>query len=250
MKYAGIILLICGMICVFTGCDNQQAKQNQETQSTPVKTQTMEKKTEGDKNTETPEPKDAPGSAVKDPVETDTVDPKDILNKKPTDMLTKEDMKLFMVVLDTNFGEIKFRFYPDDAPETCRNFIKLARQGFYDGLIFHRIIKDFMIQGGCPLGTGTGDPGYKIKAEFNKNSHIPGAVSMARSKSPDSAGSQFFICHGKHSAFLDGKYTVFGQVLPETQSVVDKIANVETGANDRPVSEVKMNEVYLELLEK
>src|SRR3989338_6346827 len=98
------------------------------------------------------------------------------------------------VVIQTNMGKIAFQFYSEDAPKTCENFIKLANAGFYNGLIFHRVVKGHVIQGGCPKGDGSGDPGYTIKAEFNKHKHIPGAVGMARSQDPDSAGSQFYIC--------------------------------------------------------
>jgi peptidyl-prolyl cis-trans isomerase B (cyclophilin B) len=108
-------------------------------------------------------------------------------------------------------GEIVFRFYPQDAPLTVASFIKLARNGFYDGLNFHRVEPGFVIQGGCPQGTGTGGPGYRLKAEFNDRLHDAGAVAMARSQSPDSAGSQFYICL-EDAHFLDHKYTVFGHV--------------------------------------
>src|SRR5476649_1529167 len=121
-------------------------------------------------------------------------------------------------VITTSYGDITIAFWPDVAPKTVENFKKLAREGFYDGTAFHRIIKGFMVQGGCPntkAGArgmpGTGDPGYKLKAEFNKKSHARGVISMARSSAPDSAGCQFFICHGA-AKFLDGQYTAFGQL--------------------------------------
>ncbi len=111
----------------------------------------------------------------------------------------------------TQQGDIIFKFYPDDAPLTVSSFIKLARNGFYDGLTFHRVEPGFVIQGGCPQGTGTGGPGYRLKAEFNDRLHDAGAVAMARSQSPDSAGSQFYVCLDA-AHFLDHQYTVFGQV--------------------------------------
>jgi peptidyl-prolyl cis-trans isomerase B (cyclophilin B) len=111
----------------------------------------------------------------------------------------------------TDRGEMIFRFFPDDAPVTVASFIKLARSGFYDGLTFHRVVPGFVIQGGCPQGTGTGGPGYNLKAEFNDNRHDAGAVAMARAQSPDSAGSQFYICL-EDAHFLDHQYTVFGQL--------------------------------------
>jgi peptidyl-prolyl cis-trans isomerase B (cyclophilin B) len=111
----------------------------------------------------------------------------------------------------TDRGEIIFRFFPEDAPTTVASFIKLARSKFYDGLVFHRVVPGFVIQGGCPEGTGTGGPGYKLKAEFNKNLHDAGAVAMARAQSPDSAGSQFYVCL-EDAHFLDHQYTVFGHL--------------------------------------
>lgn len=111
----------------------------------------------------------------------------------------------------TDRGEMTFRFFPDDAPITVASFIKLARNRFYDGLTFHRVVPGFVIQGGCPEGTGTGGPGYNLKAEFNKNLHDAGAVAMARAQSPDSAGSQFYICL-EDAHFLDHQYTVFGHL--------------------------------------
>lgn len=158
--------------------------------------------------------------------------------------LSPEDMKELKAVIETNRGIIKFRFFPEDAPDHCRNFIRLAMSHFYDGLIFHRVIDGFMIQGGCPDGTGTGGPGYTIDAEFNDRPHKPGTVSMARSRNPNSAGSQFFICLVRKPQ-LDGSYTVFGQVT-EGMNVVKKIGKVETGRRNRPVQEQIMEKVYIE----
>ena len=121
----------------------------------------------------------------------------------------------------TGKGTIKFKFFNKDAPNTCENFKKLAKAKFYDGVIFHRYEPGFVIQGGDPEGTGMGGPGYEIKAEFNANKHVAGAVAMARSQDPDSAGSQFYICLAP-AHFLDGKYTVFGQVT-EGMDVVLKL---------------------------
>jgi peptidyl-prolyl cis-trans isomerase B (cyclophilin B) len=118
-------------------------------------------------------------------------------------------------------GEIKFDFFPDDAPKTVENFVTLARKGFYDGLTFHRVEPGFVVQGGDPQGNGMGGPGYKIKAEFNKQKHVRGAVAMARSSDPDSAGSQFYIVLAPAS-HLDGKYTVFG-IVTSGMDVVDKV---------------------------
>lgn len=127
-----------------------------------------------------------------------------------------------IAVIKTNKGVIKFKFFPEDAPKTVENFIKLAEEGFYKGLKFHRVVPNFVIQGGDPLGNGRGDAGYKIKAEFNKRQHLDGTVAMARAQDPDSASCQFYICLGAQP-FLDGKYTVFGQVI-EGLDVVHQIA--------------------------
>jgi peptidylprolyl isomerase/peptidyl-prolyl cis-trans isomerase B (cyclophilin B) len=115
-------------------------------------------------------------------------------------------------------GEIRLEFYPEDAPKTVENFVTLAKKGFYNGLNFHRVVPDFVVQGGCPKGDGTGGPGYQIKAEFNKQKHLRGTLAMARSQSPDSAGSQFYICYGA-TPHLDGQYTVFGRVVSGMEHV-------------------------------
>ena len=134
---------------------------------------------------------------------------------------------------------IKAELYPQVAPNTVNNFISLVKKGFYDGLIFHRVIKGFMIQGGCPLGLGTGNPGYSIKGEFRNNGfdnqlkHEPGVLSMARAQHPDSAGSQFFIMH-KDAPYLDGQYAAFGKIT-EGIDVVDKIASQRTNFADKPL---------------
>ena len=156
-------------------------------------------------------------------------------------------------IITTKFGDIKLEFYPEHAPKTVDNFKELAKQGFYDGLIFHRIVPKFVIQGGDPNtrnlsnpGTlGTGGPGWNVKAEFNKNKHSRGALSMARSQDPDSAGSQFFIVL-KDSSFLDGQYTVFGKVASGME-IVDKIEALSTDSADAPVDpeEAKMIKVTI-----
>jgi peptidyl-prolyl cis-trans isomerase B (cyclophilin B) len=115
-------------------------------------------------------------------------------------------------------GEIRLEFYPGDAPKTVENFVTLAKKGFYNGLNFHRVVPDFVVQGGCPKGNGTGGPGYQIKAEFNKQKHVRGTLAMARSQDPDSAGSQFYICYGA-TPHLDGQYTVFGRVVSGMEHV-------------------------------
>lgn len=156
-----------------------------------------------------------------------------------------------IVTIELENGKvIKAELYPDVAPNTVRNFISLIKKGFYDGLIFHRVIRNFMIQGGCPEGTGTGGPGYSIKGEFSTNGfvnelkHEPGVLSMARAMHPDSAGSQFFIMH-KTSPHLDGQYAAFGKVTEGLENV-DEIANQPTDYMDRPFDEVVMKKVTVD----
>ncbi len=153
-------------------------------------------------------------------------------------------------IIETNFGKIVFELLPNLAPETVRNFVNLAKTSFYDGVLFHRVIPGFMIQGGDPNTKkpdknkwGIGGPGYTIKAEFNSKSHLRGIVSMARATDPDSAGSQFFIVT-TDSTFLDRQYTVFGQVI-EGMDVTDKIVNLPRDKNDCPNQEAKMLHVTI-----
>jgi len=153
-------------------------------------------------------------------------------------------------IIKTSFGNIKFSLMSDIAPETVRNFSQLAKSGFYNGTLFHRIIPGFMIQGGDPNTKnsdkstwGQGGPGYNLKAEFNTRSHLRGIVSMARATDPDSAGSQFFIVTSD-STFLDRQYTVFGEVVDGIE-VADKIVNLPRDGNDCPEQEVKMLEVTI-----
>lgn len=148
-------------------------------------------------------------------------------------------------------GIIKIELYPDVAPITVKNFVDLVSKGFYNGLIFHRVIKGFMIQGGDPEGTGMGGPGYSIKGEFEANGvkndlkHTEGVISMARSMDPNSAGSQFFIMH-KNSPHLDGMYAAFGKTI-EGMDVVNRIAETRTDWNDRPLEEQVMETVTVEI---
>jgi peptidyl-prolyl cis-trans isomerase B (cyclophilin B) len=161
-----------------------------------------------------------------------------------------------VALIKTSAGDMVLEFWTDVAPKTVENFKTLARKGFYDGTAFHRIIKGFMIQGGDPLTKdkanearyGTGDPGYKIKAEFNNRSHQRGVISMARSQDPDSAGSQFFLCHGDAS-FLDKKYTAFGKLI-KGDEVLEKIANTACGRSgggeaSRPLERVEVTSVTI-----
>ena len=156
-----------------------------------------------------------------------------------------------IVTFEMDNGDVmKAELYPDIAPNTVNNFISLVSKGYYDGLIFHRVISGFMIQGGCPDGTGTGGPGYNIKGEFSQNGftndlkHGEGVLSMARAMHPDSAGSQFFIMH-KNSPHLDGAYAAFGKII-EGMDVVNKIAATDTDYSDRQLEEQKMKKVTVE----
>ena len=156
-----------------------------------------------------------------------------------------------IVTIEMENGDImKAELYPETAPNTVNNFISLINKGYYDGVIFHRVIPGFMIQGGDPDGTGMGGPGYSIKGEFTQNGfkndlkHTPGVLSMARTMIPDSAGSQFFIMH-ETSPHLDGAYAAFGKLI-EGFEIVDKIAHVNTDYSDRPMEEQKMAKVTVE----
>ena len=162
-------------------------------------------------------------------------------------MSEKRPIVLFEIV---NFGKIEVELYPDIAPNTVNNFISLVKEGFYNGLTFHRIIEGFMIQGGCPRGNGTGGPSYSIKGEFLENGvnntlkHEKGVISMARAMNPDSAGSQFFIMH-ETSPHLDGQYAGFGKVVSGLE-IVDKIATTPTDYFDKPFEDVIMEKVTVD----
>ena len=162
---------------------------------------------------------------------------------KPGDMKI-DPKKTYLATIDTSEGKMVAKLFPDKAPQTVNSFVFLAKEKFFDGLTFHRVIKGFMLQGGDPEGTGRGGPGYHLKAEFNDTKHEKGILSMARTPDPDSAGSQFFVMHGT-APHLDNQYTVFGKVI-EGLDVIDKIANVETGAADRPVKPVTIKSVTIE----
>ena len=146
--------------------------------------------------------------------------------------------------LHTTYGPIVVELFDEDAPKTVENFRRLAAEGFYDGTIFHRVIRDFMIQGGDPEGTGRGGPGYTFEDEINRHKVERGALAMANS-GPDTNGSQFFLVTAKQAPWLDGKHTVFGRVV-EGMEVVDAIEAVPTGAQDRPTDEVRIERVALD----
>jgi cyclophilin family peptidyl-prolyl cis-trans isomerase len=143
--------------------------------------------------------------------------------------------------MTTNHGEITFELFDEDAPKTVENFRKLARDGFYDGLIFHRVIRDFMVQGGCPQGTGTGGPGYQFEDEINSHKVVRGALAMANA-GPNTNGSQFFIVTVGQAPWLDGKHTVFGEVTGG-MDVVDKIESTPTDGRDRPREDARIEKL-------
>jgi cyclophilin family peptidyl-prolyl cis-trans isomerase len=166
-------------------------------------------------------------------------------NRKPEVDVALQDVDFsrndYQVVFDTSLGKITLDLWPDVAPGHCKNIIGLAKIGYYDGIKFHRVIPDFVIQAGCPQGTGTGGPGYQIPAEFNKKLHEAGVLSMARTSDADSAGSQFFLCLGR-VPHLDNQYTGFGKTADQSSlDVVLKIGGVDTDGNDRPRKDVVIN---------
>ena len=175
----------------------------------------------------------------------------DKLTNTPTNASMSNSNTNEVAIINTTEGTMVIQFWTDAAPNTIANFKKLAEKGFYDGTAFHRVIKGFMIQGGDPLTKdasredmwGTGDPGYKIKAEFNDHSHQRGVISMARSNDPDSAGSQFFICDG-NPTFLDHQYTTFGKLI-KGDDVLTKIANASTHPPDRPDKRIGINSIKI-----
>jgi peptidyl-prolyl cis-trans isomerase B (cyclophilin B) len=158
--------------------------------------------------------------------------------------MTIDPKKTYTAKMETTFGDVVIELFPKEAPGHVNSFVFLSRQGFYEGVIFHRVISGFMIQGGDPTGTGTGGPGYQLKAEFNSHKHKRGVLSAARSASPNSAGSQFFLMHAD-SSHLDGQYTAYGQITSGIE-VVDKIANLPTDGNDRPRTPPKINRITIE----
>jgi cyclophilin family peptidyl-prolyl cis-trans isomerase len=157
--------------------------------------------------------------------------------------MTVDAKKKYTATIDTTLGTIEVEFFPTDAPQHVNSFVFLSREGFYEGVIFHRVIPGFMIQGGDPTGTGSGGPGYLLPAEFNRRKHTRGVLSMARTSDPNSAGSQFFVMHAD-SPHLDGQYTAFGQVTKGIE-VVDKIVGQPTGGNDRPKNPAKINKITI-----
>ncbi len=174
--------------------------------------------------------------------------------------LDDADLSTLEVVFSTDKGELVFRFFPEKAPGHVRNFLTLAQQGFYDGSAFHRVIRNFMVQGGCPNTKdgeggvpGTGGPGHRIDAEFNDTVHERGVLSMARGADPDSAGSQFFIVHADHAEHLDQQYTAFG-MLSDGFDVLDEIATVDTefgpgGEKSTPTERIGLESVTVRVME-
>jgi peptidyl-prolyl cis-trans isomerase B (cyclophilin B) len=177
------------------------------------------------------------------------VAPTTLAQQKPKSWDREPDMKIdpekvYIARMETTEGPIVIELYPKQAPHHVNSFIFLAKEGFYNGVIFHRVIPGFMIQGGDPTGTGTGNPGYSLKAEFNSTKHTRGVMSAARSPSPDSAGSQFFLMHGD-APHLDNQYTAYGKVV-EGMETVDKIATAPTGPQNRPRNPASIKSIKIE----
>lgn len=158
--------------------------------------------------------------------------------------LTIDANKTYVATIETTLGTVVVELFPKDAPGHVNSFVFLAREGFYDGVIFHRVIPGFMIQGGDPTGTGTGGPGYQLKAEFNSRKHTRGVLSMARSQDPNSAGSQFFLMHAD-APFLDNQYTAFGKAT-SGEETIDKIVNLPRNASDKPHSPASIKSIKIE----
>lgn len=167
------------------------------------------------------------------------------MNPNETNEVKQENLvaEYSQAIMKTSLGDIKIKFYNQDSPMTVNNFLNLSKTGFYNGLKFHRVIKDFMIQGGDPNGTGTGGPGYKFKDEFNNHKLVRGSLAMANS-GPNTNGSQFFIVTAQSTPWLDGKHTNFGEVT-EGMDVVAKIEATKTGANDMPVEDITIKSIEL-----
>jgi peptidyl-prolyl cis-trans isomerase B (cyclophilin B) len=248
MKTTFCLCLVSLLLALGSGCQQSVKIEDQSKNQTSAPP-----KTEASAAAPTPAPAPSPAAAAP-AASTPTSPPPSAATQPPKEtppVSTNE-----VAVIKTALGEMVVEFWPDVAPNTVENFKKLTRQGFYDGTAFHRIVKGFMIQGGDPLTKdeskmgmwGTGDPGYKIKAEFNNRSHQRGVLSMARSNDPDSAGSQFFICLGDAS-FLDGKYTAFGKLI-KGDEVLGKLGDVETavspgGEKSRPVQRQGVESIKL-----
>lgn len=194
----------------------------------------------------------SPEPSVESPVEPSAEPSEDVGDADKNENEEDEEMQYPQVTITMEDGSVMVaELYPEKAPNTVNNFISLVKSGFYDGLIFHRVIEGFMLQGGCPEGTGFGGPGYSIKGEFSSNGfeqndllHTPGVLSMARSQKPDSAGSQFFIMTST-SPHLDGDYAAFGKVI-EGMDVAYKIETVQTDANDKPKTEQKIKSMTVD----
>ena len=242
---AAILLFI--MICLSSGCGPMPADMNSESESTKQTAPVLENAGETPPANTPPEdtsPQDTPPSKKPSDEKPKGQTTEPPTEQRPETMEGKMARTIQATITMEDGGVIVLELYPDLAPQSVSNFVYLARKGFYDGLKFHRIIKGFMIQGGCPLGTGRGDPGYSIKGEFEANgfanelSHTRGVISMARANDPDSAGSQFFIVH-EDSPHLDGGYAAFGRVI-SGMDVVDRLSETPVTDNNGTVAEKNM----------
>jgi cyclophilin family peptidyl-prolyl cis-trans isomerase len=213
-------IIVAALVLSFAVCQKKMQKANvaEEPKATEIAPVTEEAKpAEEPAVAEEKKPEEKPAVAEEEPAKaaekpkvTEPAKPPEAAPAQPAKPITRDNAAAIIEL--KKGGRIVIEFYPEDAPNTVDNFIKLANKGFYDGLTFHRVEPGFVVQGGCPLGTGYGGPGYTIKAEFNSRKHLTGTVAMARGPDPDSAGSQFYICLAP-APFLDGEYTVFGQTI-------------------------------------
>jgi peptidyl-prolyl cis-trans isomerase B (cyclophilin B) len=222
MRKALVLLLSLCLIFFLFGCGKKQeaeTKKAEEQSSQMAENQNQEAQTQEAQTQETPAPEKKPIS--QEPI---------VRDKDP------------IVEMETNYGNIELELFWKETPKTAENFLKLVNSGFYDGLTFHRIVPNFVIQGGDPAGNGTGGPGYSIPFEKASTKHLRGSLGMARSQDPNSAGSQFYICL-RDLPNLDNNYVVFGKVI-KGMDVVDKIAAVKTGPGDVPIEKVVMTKVY------
>lgn len=231
-------ILILGAIIIVTGFAGLVVAQNDPAGAgEPAEAQAETTKTEAEPVKEADKMPEAKPAEGKPAATAEPVDP-----KAPYKNIKFPEGERPRVVMETSMGRMVLELWPDVAPKHCQSFMHLVQQGFYDSLTFHRVIPGFVIQGGCPLGTGTGGPGYNVPAEFSNKPHEDGVLSMARAQDVNSAGSQFFICLGRLTN-LDNNYTVFGKVV-EGLSVAHEIEKVKTSpGNDRPVNTVYMTKV-------
>ncbi len=249
MKKLLSIALVLTLLFSLSACDaGKKTEEIKEEQ----KTEEVAKEAEETSSTDEKEAEEKNGEKLEDESASQENIDKSTEEEKGEDTMSKNPVVTISTKIgDKELKDMKLELYPEKAPNTVANFVTLAQDGYYDGLIFHRIIPNFMIQGGDPTGTGAGGPGHAIAGEFaingfeNDLSHERGVISMARSQMPDSAGSQFFIVHND-SKFLDGQYAAFGKLI-EGEESLDELATVETGMQDRPTVDCVMTKITVDI---